>query len=114
MPFVLLFDKGFYNIRVVYACVCRMVFLYEFGLLVCLDVILVTIVLLTTFLSPSGINVLVRLFGQFAFLLLWRVSVLGIPQVFAVAGLDLLVLFLGVSLLRGFNKSSINDFPFVE
>ena len=63
LPFVLLFDKGFYDIRVVYACVCRMVFLYEFGLLVCLDVILVTIVLLTTFLCPSGINVLVRLFG---------------------------------------------------
>ena len=36
-----------------------MILLYEFGLLVCLDVILVTIVILTTFLCPSGINVLV-------------------------------------------------------
>ena len=42
-----------------YACVCCVILLYEFGLLVCLDVILVTIVILTAFLRPSGINVLV-------------------------------------------------------
>ena len=33
-----------------YACVCCVILLYEFGLLVCLDVILVTIVILTAFL----------------------------------------------------------------
>ena len=42
LSFVILFDERLYDIGVVYTCVCRVVFLYEFGLLVCLDVILVT------------------------------------------------------------------------
>lgn len=42
------------------ACVCSVIPFYEFGLLVCFDVILVTIVIFTTFLRPSGINILVR------------------------------------------------------
>ena len=46
-------------------CIRGMVLLYEFGLLVCLDMILVTIVILTAFLRPTSINVLVGFLVQF-------------------------------------------------
>ena len=97
-----------------YACICGVILLYELGLLVCLDVILVTIVILTAFLRPSGINVLVGLPVHLALLLLLGVAILGIPQAFAVAGLDLPVLLPGVPLLRSFNKGRVNYLALIE
>lgn len=84
-----------------YACVCSVILLYEFGLLVCFDVILVTIVIFTTFLRPSGINILVRFFVHLALLFFLGFTFFSIPQVFTIASLDLLVFLLGISLPAG-------------
>ena len=91
-----------------------MVLLYEFGLLVSLDMILVTIVVLTAFLRSTGINVLVGFLVPLMLLLPFGVAILGIPQVFAVTGLDLLVLLLGVPLLWGFHEGRIDDLALIE
>ena len=74
-----------------------MILLYEFGLLVYFDVILVTIVIFTTFLRPSGIDILVGFLVHLALLFLLGVTFFSIPQVFTIASLDLLVFLLGIS-----------------
>ena len=59
LPLIFVLYERFDDIGVVNTCISGMILLYEFGLLVSLDMILVTIVIFTTFLCPSGINVLV-------------------------------------------------------
>ena len=58
LSLILLLYERFDDIGVVNTRISSVILLYEFGLLVCLDVILVTIVIFTTFLGLSGINVL--------------------------------------------------------
>ena len=58
-----------------YACVCSVILLYEFGLLVCFDVVLVTILIFTTFLRPSGIDILVGFLVHLALLFLLKYKV---------------------------------------
>ena len=81
----LLVNQRFNDIGIMYACVCSVVFLYKFGFLVCLDMILVTIVIFTAFLRPAGINVLVRFLVLLAGLLPFRIAFFRVSQVFGVA-----------------------------
>ena len=97
-----------------YACVCSVILLYEFGLLFCFDVILVTIVIFTTFLRPSGINILVKFFVHLAILLLLGFTFFSIPQVFTIASLDLLVFLLSISLPWSLNKGRVNYLALIE
>ena len=59
LPLVFILYERLDDIGVMNTRISGMIFLYEFCLLDSLDVILVTIVIFTTFLCPSGINVLV-------------------------------------------------------
>ena len=97
-----------------YACVCSVILLYEFGLLVCFDVILVTIVIFTTFLRPSGINILVRFFVHLALLFLLGFTFFSLPQIFSIASLDLLVFLLGISLPWSLYKGRVNYLALIE
>ena len=81
LPFVAFLYKRFYDIGVMYACVSGGIRFYELGLLVCLDMSLVAIMRLTTFLRVSCVCVLVAF-------LVWLV----VPQTIAIASLYLLVL----------------------
>ena len=97
-----------------YACVCSVILLYEFGLLVCFDVILVTIVIFTTFLRSSGIDILMGFLVHLALLFLLGVPFFWSPKVFTIACLDLPVFLLGVSLLWSLNKGCVNYLAFIE
>lgn len=59
LPLILFVNERLDDIGVMHAGSRGVVFLYEFCLLVGLDVVLVAIVPLTTLLRPAGINVLV-------------------------------------------------------
>ena len=79
-----------------------------------LTVILVTIVTLTTFLHPAGVNILVGFFVFLVLLIFLRVTIFRIPQVLALTSLDLPIFLSGVSLPRGFHKGCVNDFSLIE
>ena len=101
LPLVLLVSERLDDIGVMHAGISGVVFLDELCLLVGLDVILVAIVILTAFLRPASIDVLVAALVRLALLLLLGVAILWLPKTAAVALFDLLVLFTGVALTGG-------------
>lgn len=97
-----------------YTGIRGVVLLDELSLLVDLDMVLVTIVVLTAFLRPSGIDVLVAALVGLVLLPFLGVAFLGLPEGCSIAGLDLLVLLTGVALAGRLHESSIDDLAFVE
>ena len=114
LPLVLILNKRFNDVGVVYAGIGGVVLLDELCLLVGLDVILVAIVVLATLLRPAGVYVLVAALVSLALLLLLGVAVLSLPKGTTIALLDLLVLLMGVALAGSFHESGIDNLALVE
>lgn len=114
LSLVLLINEWLDDIGVMHFGRCSVVLLDELCLLVCLDVVLVTIVVLTALLRPTGIDVLVAALVGLALLLLLGVAILCLPKTAAVALLDLPVLFTGVALTGSLYEGGIDNFAFVE
>ena len=65
-------------------------------------------------LRPSGIDILVGFIVHLALLFLLGVTFFRIPKVFTIAGLDLLVFLLCISLLWSLNKGRVNYLALIE
>lgn len=85
-----------------HTCICNIIAVNEFADLVCHDVILVAIIILSSFLCPSGIYVFMTFF-----------VLVVIPKLISFAIFYLGVFLSCVALLGGDYKAGIYQFTFV-
>ena len=114
LPFVFLLYKRLDDIGVVDAGICGSVLLNKFRLLVGLHVVFVAVVPLAALLRLSGIGVLVGTLMGLALLLLCGVTVLCLPEILAVASLNLPVLLVSVVLVGSLDKGGIDNLALIE